>query len=135
MTHLTADSAEAAFYAAFADCDLQSMAQVWSREEAICIHPGAVPLVGYEAVMRSWGHILTDAASPSLLFNVLRRITSGELAVHIVEERIAPPDDPSGTAIVLATNVYRRGLSEWLMVSHQGVLMSTGDVPPKPTLQ
>jgi ketosteroid isomerase-like protein len=135
MSWDTADAAQAAFYAAFAACDLEAMRSLWMKDEALCMHPGAVPLVSYEAVMRSWEHIFADAVMPSLHFQVIRRIEGGDLAVHVVEEQIGAPDGSGSAAIVLATNVYRRTDKGWLMASHQGVLMSAGQAQENPTLQ
>ena len=116
---ITADYTEAAFYNAFANCDLDAMSIVWSNDEVVCIHPGSVALVGREAVMRSWTHILTNAQLPELQYKVLSRISRNDLAVHVVEEYIASAGDPVATTLVLATNVYYRSDDAgWLLLEH-----------------
>jgi len=134
MAFQSAEEVEAAFYDAFAACDVGAMGRLWIQEDAVCIHPGAVPLLGREAVMRSWEHIFAGAAGPSIKVQAIRRIAGKDLAIHIVEEQIAAPEDPSANAIVLATNVYRCTETGWLMASHQGVLM-TGASGTGQTLQ
>ena len=135
MAYRTADDIEAAFYRAFAMCDLESMQRLWAVDEATCAHPGGMPLVGYERVMSGWEHIFAGAAMPSLQFDVIRRITSKEFSVHFVEERIHTPGKRGAVAKVLATNVYRQRKDGWLMVFHQGVLMRDDGPAAKPTLQ
>ena len=135
MAYRTADDVESAFYAAFAECDLEAMRSLWAEDETICMHPGGMPLVGYERVMRSWEHIFAGAAMPSLQFDVIRRIAGNELSVHVVEERIYTPGRREAAARVLATNVYRQSENGWLMVSHQGVLMVDGGSAARPRLQ
>ena len=134
MAFETAEEVEAAFYAAFTACDVEAMGRLWAKHDAVCIHPGAVPLLGHDAVMRSWEHIFAGALEPSIRVQAIRRIAGKDLAVHMVEEQIATPGDSSVAAVVLATNVYHRSEAGWLMVSHQGVLM-TGNSQSGRTLQ
>ena len=115
----TPEAAETAFYAAFAMCDVQAMKVVWSDGEVVCIHPGSSALVGHDAVMRSWTHILTDAEQPHLHIEPISRIADGKLAVHVVEEHITSDVGiPGSTAVVLATNIYRHEDNGWRMWLH-----------------
>lgn len=117
--HATADAAEAAFYAAFAGCDIQAMDAVWADAEVICVHPGSAVLIGREVVMQSWSHILTNAEPPSLNVEVLSRTMCNELAVHVVEEHIAPvTGSPEPASVVLATNVYCLESDGWRLREH-----------------
>jgi len=130
----SAEEVEAAFYAAFARCDVQGMMALWAEEEAFCAHPGSRPLLGIEAVRRSWTHIFEGARPPTIRTELVHRVTGREMAVHIVEEQVGLPDDPSRSAVVLATNIYRRGEHGWRMVSHQGAVLPVAPVR-RPTLQ
>jgi len=117
--HATADAAEAAFYAAFVDCDIQAMKAVWADAEVICVHPGSSVLIGREVVMQSWSHILTNAEPPNLNIEVLSRTVCNELAVHVVEEHIASmTGSPEPASIVLATNVYSLEPDGWRLREH-----------------
>ena len=117
--YASADAAEAAFYAAFADCDIQAMDAVWADAEVICIHPGSAVLIGREVVMQSWSHILTNAESPDLTVEILSRTVCNELAVHVVEEHIAPlAGSPEPALVVLATNVYSLESDGWRLREH-----------------
>jgi ketosteroid isomerase-like protein len=115
----TPEAAETAFYSAFANCDLQAMDAVWADAEVICIHPGSKALLGREAVMPSWTHILTQAEPPNLRIEVLSRTLSDSLAVHIVEEHISSvTDSTDSTSVVLATNVYCLETNGWRLLQH-----------------
>lgn len=114
---------EAAFYAAFCACDIQAMEMVWARTEVICIHPGSTALVGRNVVLRSWKNILMDAEPPHLHIEVISRIVSDKLAVHVVEEHITPVAGAAGTtSMVLATNIYRHEEDGWRMLEHHASL-------------
>ncbi len=118
-TFSTSEATEAAFYAAFTNCDLQAMDVVWADAGVICIHPGSMALVGREVVMRSWSNILTGAEPPTLKVEVLSRIVRDDLAVHLVEEHITPvTGSHEPTSIVLATNVYCLETDGWRLLEH-----------------
>jgi len=134
QAHANPGAAEKAFYAAFVDCDIEAMRSIWSGEDALCVHPGAAPLLGYAAVLRSWEHIFDGAVMPRMQVRVLHRIVGDDLAIHLVEERIANPSEPGADALVLATNTYRRLPQGWLMVAHQGTRVTQAK-GPAPTLQ
>ena len=117
--YVSPDAAEAAFYAAFAHCDIKAMDAVWADAEVVCIHPGSSAIVGRELVLRSWSHILTNAEPPILDIEVLSRIVHDDLAVHVVEEQIRQGNSsPESTLIVLATNVYCLESDGWHLLEH-----------------
>lgn len=127
-------AAERAFYQAFAACDLQGMSEVWAdNRETICIHPGGPLLQGKTAILESWREILSGVLPPRLRHRELRRFAEGMLAVHLVEELIAPHGAPAeeGTRI-LATNVYRYCGDSWRMMQHHASLPLVGQHPPDP---
>ena len=122
----TPDDAEEAFYGAYATCDRNMMKGVWADEEVVCIHPGSTAIFGYDAVIRSWQHIFTNASLPDILFNVISTIESDAIAVHVVEEHIATGQ--GSEVVILATNVYQQFEEGWLMIEHHGsVIQSTGE--------
>jgi len=113
------EAAEAAFYAAFANCNVQAMDMVWANAEVVCIHPGSMALLGREAVMRSWINILSQAEPPNLHIELVSRTESDGLAIHVVEEHITPQTgSPEPTSVVLATNIYRLETSGWRLLEH-----------------
>ena len=113
----TADQVERAFYSAFANCSIQEMDAVWADEDAICIHPGSAALRGKTAVMHSWARILAAGNAVDIEYEVIQRIVSEELAIHIVREILTQND---GRIEVMATNVYRCENGCWKMLEHHG---------------
>jgi ketosteroid isomerase-like protein len=115
----SADAAEEAFYAAFAACDVRAMADVWAQDAVVCVHPGAAPVIGRGAVLRSWSHILLDAELPHLQTERLAVLKTDDLAVHLVQESIGPGQGSSAApVIVVATNIYRAYSDGWRLFEH-----------------
>ena len=127
----TLDEAETVFYEAFMRCDAKVLAALWADDDVVCIHPGSGVIVGHEAVVRSWSHIFNNARPPQIAYTVSKRIVSDELAVSLVVEEISTDSDD--TALVLATNVYKKFDCGWLMVEHHGSLVQSRS--QKQTLQ
>jgi ketosteroid isomerase-like protein len=116
--YISSDDVEATFYVAFSHCDRMMMETVWGNDDVICVHPGSQAIIGHTAVLRSWEHIFSNAVLPSMQINVVKRTVNETMAVHLVEEHIATGESTS--AIVIATNVYRKFEQGWLMVEHHG---------------
>lgn len=119
----TSEEAESAFYSAFEMGDAQLMEAVLAEQGVCCVHPGSLPLVGREAVLDSWAHILSNSMEPVIYPEVLNRSVFDEIAVHLVAERIARDHQPdSPTSLVLATNVYVRQQNGWRIMEHHASL-------------
>ncbi len=137
----TPQSAEAAFYAAFAQCDFKAMEAVWAEDGVVCIHPGTAALVGREAVMKSWANMLLNAEPPFIRINMLSRNCGSGLAVHVVEEHITSGyGDTASAVVVVATNVYRHEGGGWRLLEHHASVprlqrTGTGGASSKHTLQ
>lgn len=107
------------FYRAFRDGDAGAMDAVWARDaEVACIHPGAVPLSGREAVMDSWREIL--GGPPPIHCVRPRAHQLGDAAFVTCGERV-----PGG--VLVATNMFVRENGAWRMVHHHAGL----GVPPQ----
>jgi len=115
------DDTEAVYYEAFMHCDYDVMAALWAEGDVVCIHPGSDAIFGIEAVKRSWSHIFSNAKMPNLDFSVIKRTVSDELAVHLVVEEFAVGG--GATTSVLATNVYQKFDSGWLMTEHHASMV------------
>lgn len=123
MTFASAAEVETAFYDAFSRCSLEAMQIVWARHGAVCVHPGAEAIKGYEAIMRSWEHIFRDSEQPNVQIHVIQTVAGDDMAVRMVEEHIGSVSNPSQGAVVFATNIYRRGDQGWLMVAHNAAMV------------
>ncbi|MCW8852446.1 MAG: nuclear transport factor 2 family protein [Gammaproteobacteria bacterium] len=117
----TPDEVDAVFYEAFMRCDPEVMAGLWADEDVVCVHPGAGIIVEYGAIIRSWENIFSNVDSAEMKTTVIRRVLSDELAVYIVAEEMLSSGQVA--AVVLATNVYRRFDSGWLMIEHHASLV------------
>jgi len=117
----TSSEAEAVFYEAFMHCDTDVMSALWAEGDVVCVHPGSGIILGHEAVMRSWQHILENSQPTDIRYQVVKKSIVDDLAVHVVTEEILNND--TVVAIVTATNVYRRYAGNWQIVEHHGSLV------------
>ena len=117
----SADETEIVFYEAFMHGDEEVMSALWAKSDAVCVHPGSGVISGYDAVIRSWRHILENAYSTEIRYKVKKKTVSEALAVHIVEEEIM--NNSTVMATVIATNVYQKFEQGWLMIEHHGSLI------------
>lgn len=115
----TAEAAEAAFYRAFEQGDLDGMMAVWAPSADIqCIHPLGGLLTGGGAIRASWSEIFRSQLPRRFEIERLNVVRSADLVVHIVTETIILPLQRQRFAPLLATNAYRRIESSWHLVLH-----------------
>ena len=102
-----------AFYDAFRSCDLETMEQLWAREEPVaCIHPGWRALTGRAEVMESWQGILEGGSTPDIACRGAETFVTGETAFVVCYEVI-------GTTVLVATNLFRKEDGAWRLAHHQ----------------
>lgn len=117
----SSEAAEDAFYAAFSAADVQAMMQVWaSSPDIVCIHPGGPRLEGQDEIRHSWELILRDPLQRHFARRGLRIVGTGELRIHLLEEKITVPGTNFVAPPVLATNVYQRFGDSWQLMLHHG---------------
>ena len=119
-------AANAAFYQAFADGDIEAMDELWARALPVaCIHPGWPALHGRRDVMSSWRSILLDGDPPEIRCEGARAALLGAAGFVVCIERIG------GEALV-ATNVFALEEGIWQIVHHQAgpVAADAGSAPP-----
>jgi ketosteroid isomerase-like protein len=130
--YYTAQEAEAAFYGAFQNRDVDAMMAVWAEDDDIlCIHPTGPVLAGRAAIQDSWRGIFQHSSALKFFLEERQRLHDGSLQVHVVQEYIRVGDDPPQSP-VFATNVYRLTDSGWRMVLHHA---SPSPKPKKQTQQ
>ncbi|MGE5087825.1 MAG: YybH family protein [Candidatus Levyibacteriota bacterium] len=107
-----------AFYQAFEARDIDAMMATWAEDEDIvCIHPGGVRHVGYDAVRGAFEHLFSGGARLRFrLEQVVVLETVGLAMQSAIEQVQAGEDGASGSAI--ATNVLMRTPSGWRIVCH-----------------
>ncbi|HEY9025680.1 MAG TPA: nuclear transport factor 2 family protein [Burkholderiaceae bacterium] len=137
VLHASPEDAEAQFYDALRDGDLDRVMAVWADEEDIvCVHPGGARVVGPQAVRAAFEAIF---ASGQLAVHPehVKTVHAMGSAVHSVLERIdvATVEGPR-TGWIVATNVYVKTGQGWRMVAHHASpgapdeLPEIGDVAP-----
>ena len=114
--------ANEAFYRAFADKDMDAMADLWSRDQPVsCVHPGWGPLFDRSEVISSWAAILGAPEAPDIRCVSPTVQLYGDLGAVICFEKLQ-----GGTLV--ATNIFVRQGSLWKMIHHQGAPTSA-DAP------
>ena len=102
-------------------CDTDVMSALWGDGDVVCVHPGSGLISGYEAVVRSWHHILENSRPTDIRYQLVNKSIVGDQAVHVVTEEIL--NNGTVVAVVIATNVYRRYDGNWQIVEHHGSLV------------
>lgn len=102
-------------------CDIDVMSALWADGDVVCVHPGSGVISGYEAVVRSWHHILKNSQPTDIRYQLVNQSIVDDLAVHVVTEEIL--SHGTVVAIVIATNIYRRNAGNWQIVEHHGSLV------------
>ncbi|MGM0554575.1 MAG: YybH family protein [Pseudomonadota bacterium] len=111
------DSAEAAFYSAFENGDIDAMREAWADSaECVCIHPGGERLQGTDVIMESWEDILPNMRGVVVHRTAVTAIRGGDLVVHVLHENLYVNGERRG--VMLATNAYRQTGDGWRMVLH-----------------
>ena len=121
-------AANAAYYRAFSTGDFAAMSRIWAEDGVSCVHPGWMPLVGRDAVIESYRAILTGPNRVRIAHRDDSAIVTGE------EGRVVCIEIVENTALLAATNFYRRVGGAWRMVHHQAspIAMPAEENEPTP---
>ena len=115
----SAEACQEAFYRAMRDGDSDLMRRAWLQSpETTCIHPGGMPLIGYDAVIKSWITILDGGSGIRVNYEPRSRFAIDRLVIHVGLEGIKVPGDQ--TVVVSVTNVYELTGEGWKMRLHHG---------------
>ena len=115
----TPADAALAFYQAFEARDLDAMMATWADdEEIVCVHPGGVRMIGYDAVRAGWEQIFAGDARLSFRLDDIVVIETVGLAMQSAVENITLVSDGSSRGAAICTNVFLRTPSGWRLVMH-----------------
>jgi ketosteroid isomerase-like protein len=118
----TADvlEANAAFYRAFEALDVVEMDRLWAHDEHVrCVHPGWPLLCGWDAVRSSWQRIFDGTAEMRFTLSAVTVNVTGDVAwVTCTENILAEVGDRVSATAILATNLFERIGTRWLLVHH-----------------
>jgi len=119
---LEVEQANDRFYRAFESLDIRRMEEVWARDESVrCIHPGWGVRSGWPAVRDSWVLIFNSTNGIRFEITDLEIGVKGDLAWVICVERVQMRlDGEAQESRVLATNLYSKGPTGWMMIHHHG---------------
>ena len=119
VIYATAQDTEAAFYEALEKSDLDTMMSVWADDDDIvCVHPGGVRMIGYDAVRAGWEQIFAGDARLSFRLDDIVLIETVGLAMQSVVEHITLVGDGSPRGSAICTNIFLRTPSGWRLVMH-----------------
>lgn len=136
-SHAEVEAANAAFYAAFENADLDAMRDLWLEdEETLCVHPGAHPVRGTSAISRSWALIMAN--TPYIQFFLtdvevsVLRLGGREVASVTCTENVLTADektelDSFGGAKAVATNVFIGTPDGWRLWIHHASPVLSGE--------
>ncbi len=119
MLFATPQDAEAAFYEAFAKCDLDEMMAVWADDDEIyCVHPRGGRVSGVAQVRESWRQIFASGQTLRFQLREQQYLHGMMLSVHSVYEHVAVAGEMRERSPMIATNIYLRTERGWHMVAH-----------------
>ena len=119
VLHASPEDAEAQFYDALRDGDLDRVMAVWADDEdVVCVHPGGARVMGPQAV-RSAFEAIFSSGQIAVHPEHVKHVHAMGCAVHSVLERIdvVTVEGPR-TGWVVATNVYVKTSQGWRMAAH-----------------
>jgi len=114
------EEANARFYRALESLDISQMDQVWSHGDHVrCIHPGWCLLSGWNAVRQSWEAIFGDSSEMRFSISDVDVHVESDLAwVTCGENILSQARGQIAVTTLLATNMFERRGSDWLMIHH-----------------
>ena len=130
VLHASPEDAEAQFYEALRDGDLDRVMAVWADDEdVVCVHPGGARVVGPLAVRAAFESIFTNGQIAVHAEHVKVVHAMGS-SVHSVLERIdvVTVEGPR-TGWIVATNVYVKTGQGWRMVAHHASPGAPDELP------
>jgi ketosteroid isomerase-like protein len=117
--YTTPSDAALAFYQAFEARDIEAMMATWAEdEEIVCVHPGGMRMVGYDAVRAGWEQIFAGDTRLSFRLDQVVVLETVGLAMQSAVEHVAVAGDNTPRGLAICTNVCLRTPSGWRMVMH-----------------
>ncbi|MEJ2694535.1 MAG: nuclear transport factor 2 family protein [Candidatus Thiodiazotropha sp.] len=126
----TPQAAEDAYYDAIDEQDIEALMRVWEEsDEVLCLLPMMPPQRGKGAIHNAWSRLLDPNTPLDIEVIHLSWIETTEIAIHLLEERVAAPSQPEPQS-VYACNINRRVAEGWRLLMHQN-----SPTPPAPGLK
>ncbi|HKK14314.1 MAG TPA: nuclear transport factor 2 family protein [Gammaproteobacteria bacterium] len=116
----TPEEAEAAYYRAFQEADLDLMMSLWlERDDIVCVHPvRGTRLQGQAAVLEGWLNVFARELDIRIALKNVQQIRQGEVAIRSGEEHVVRLGDPRVRGVNNFTNVYVETPQGWRLLVH-----------------
>ena len=113
-------SANQLFYDAFGALDIDQMEAMWEHsQEALCVHPGWPPIVGWELIRDSWARIFGNTQLMHFNLQYVNASVHGDCGwVTCVENITSVLQGTASNFGVLATNIFVRTAEGWRVIAH-----------------
>lgn len=113
------EDAEAAFYQAVAERNLDGLMSVWSdEEELLCVHPTGERLQGHVAIRDSWRAVFANTGFRVEATQVAHW-HSTVVTIHHNSEVLLVGEGQTPHGPLYVTHVFMRGAHGWRMVCRQ----------------
>ncbi|MEW6155301.1 MAG: nuclear transport factor 2 family protein [Actinomycetota bacterium] len=128
-------SANATFYGAFEERDLDAMSRLWEHNDrVVCTHPGWASLRGWPKVSASFFALFQNSEHLQFILTNEQVEVRGDVAWVTLDENIL---DADGATTVAALNVFARNGEDvpgggWHMVAHHGSPVTASAEVPGP---
>ena len=108
------------FYDAFGALDIAEMDEAWEdSDQALCVHPGWQPLVGWGPIRTSWAGIFDNTTLMHFNLRYVNVAVQGDSGwVTCVENITTVLQGRASDFIVLSTNIFVRTPRGWRMIAH-----------------
>jgi len=128
--------ANESFYSAFESLNVQQMESVWAKDADIqCGHPGWRILRGWKPVMESWQRIFENTPQIRFMLTDVSIEVRGELALVTLYENLnSSLEGENVAAMILTTNIFRKGPDGWRMIHHHGSSVAQPPQDQTPTV-
>jgi len=128
--------ANESFYSAFESLNVQQMESVWAKDAEIqCGHPGWRILRGWKPVMESWQRIFENTPQIRFMLTDVSIEVRGELALVTLYENLnSSLEGENVAAMILTTNIFRKGPDGWRMIHHHGSSVAQPPQDQTPTV-
>ena len=108
------------FYDAFGALDLAALEEICvNSDQALCVHPGWPPLVGWTNIRESWRRIFDNATLMHFQIRSVNAMINGDCGwVTCVENITSVLQGRADNFGVLATNIFIRAPGGWRLIAH-----------------
>ena len=126
-------SAHGAFYAAVEAGDIDALEALWCDDPgSVVVHPGARPIHGTAAVLRSWAVVMATREYVQFILTDVEVSVSGDVAAVTCTENVLTGEAGSGPAFQggrgQALTVLRRSGPGWRLWLHQSTPVGSGPI-------